>query len=65
MPTIELKSVSNYVFSNLNLEVFDGELLVVWDRTVPERLLYLISLPDWLTTRGLFSLTVCPLIKRP
>jgi ABC-type sulfate/molybdate transport systems ATPase subunit len=29
MPTIELKSVSNYVFSNLNMEVFDGELLVV------------------------------------
>jgi len=29
MPTIELKSVSNYVFSNLNMEIFDGELLVV------------------------------------
>jgi ABC-type sulfate/molybdate transport systems ATPase subunit len=29
MPTIELRSVSNYVFSNLNMEVFDGELLVV------------------------------------
>jgi ABC-type sugar transport system ATPase subunit len=29
MPTIELKSVSNYMFSNLNMKVFDGELLVV------------------------------------
>ncbi len=29
MPSIELKSVSNYVFSNLNMEIFDGELLVV------------------------------------
>ncbi|RCV63690.1 molybdate/tungstate transport system ATP-binding protein [Methanophagales archaeon] len=29
MPTIELRCISNYVFSNLNLEVFDGELLVV------------------------------------
>jgi len=29
MPSIELRSVSNYVFSNLNMDVFDGELLVV------------------------------------
>ncbi|NOR79025.1 MAG: ATP-binding cassette domain-containing protein [Methanophagales archaeon] len=29
MPSIELRSVSNYVFSNLNMEIFDGELLVV------------------------------------
>ena len=29
MPTIELKDISNHVFSNLNMKVFDGELLVV------------------------------------
>ena len=29
MPTIELRNISNYVFSNLNMKVFDGELLVV------------------------------------
>jgi ABC-type sugar transport system ATPase subunit len=29
MPTIELKNIGNHVFSNLNIKVFDGELLVV------------------------------------
>jgi ABC-type sulfate/molybdate transport systems ATPase subunit len=29
MPTIELKNIGNHVFSNLNMKVFDGELLVV------------------------------------
>jgi len=29
MPTIELKDINNHVFSNLNMKVFDGELLVV------------------------------------
>jgi len=29
MPTIELKGISNYAFSNLNMKVYDGELLVV------------------------------------
>ena len=29
MPAIELRNISNYVFSNLNMKVFDKELLVV------------------------------------
>ncbi|MFZ2071462.1 MAG: ABC transporter ATP-binding protein [Halobacteriota archaeon] len=29
MPSIELRSIRNHVFSNLNMKVFDGELLVV------------------------------------
>ena len=29
MPAIELKNIGNHVFSNLNMKIFDGELLVV------------------------------------
>ena len=29
MPAIELRNISNYVFNNLNMKVFDKELLVV------------------------------------
>lgn len=63
MPTIELRNISNYVFSNLNMKVFDGELLVVLGPNGAGKLLCLI-LQDWLITKEQFFLMVSQLIKQ-